>query len=104
MAYFIEGVEYTKEEFDALKDIIKNSPESTFETIYRLNHETRTYEAFERTEEEKVQWYVDEVLIKGLSIDEVPTEYREAVQAMLPVDPEQEVIDSIMEEVSGYEY
>ena len=100
------GVEITSEEKAQLEAIIASKPADTLESIYRLFAETMQYEPFVRTHEETVQWYVEQVN-SGMSLDEVPEDYRAEVEAQVnptEPDPEQAVVDSIMQEVSSYGY
>lgn len=104
MAYFIDGIPYDESKYQELKEVIDDRPINTFETVYRLNHETKMYEAFERTEEEKVDWFVEIVELGTITIDEVPEEYKEAVEARIPISEEEQWANEIMEEVSEYGY
>ena len=63
--------------------------------------------AFTRTHEETVQWYVEQVNNGEMTLEEVPEDYRAEVEAQVNLtepDPEQAVVDSIMQEVSSYGY
>lgn len=101
------GVEITAEEKAQLEAVISAKPADTLESVYRLSAETEQYEAFSRTHEETVQWYVEQVNSGEITLDEVPEDYRAEVEAQLnptEPDPEQAVVDSIMQEVSSYGY
>lgn len=95
--------EITKEEYDSLMDTILNKPVDTWESVYELR-ESGMYEPRERTEEEKVEWYVQLVLAGTITIEEVPAEYRSQVEAMMPVSEEEQWAKEIMSEVSEYGY
>ena len=101
------GVEITQEEKAKLEAVIASKPADTLESIYRLSAETNQYEPFERTHEETVQWYVEQVNNVEMTLEEVPDDYRAEVEAqenLTEPDPEQAVVDSIMQEVSSYGY
>lgn len=83
MAYFVDSVPYEESEYLEIKKIIQNKPVDTFETVYRFNHETKMYEGFERTEEEKVTWYAEIVEIGTITLEEVPEEYYKEVSAIV---------------------
>lgn len=100
------GVEITAVEKAQLEAVIAAKPVDTLESVYRMSAETGQYEPFTRTHEETVQWYVEQVN-SGITIDEVPESYRAEVEAQInptEPDPEQAVVDSIMQEVSSYGY
>lgn len=100
-------VEITEQEKTELQLVIDSKPEDTLEYIYRLSATTNQYEPFERTHEETVVWYVDKVNSGKMTLDEVPEDYRAEVEAQVNLtepDPEQAVVDSIMQEVSSYGY
>ena len=100
------GVEITSEEKAQLEAIIASKPADTLESVYRLSAETEQYEPFARIHEETVQWYVEQVN-SGMALDEVPEDYRAEVEAQVnptEPDPEQAVVDSIMQEVSSFGY
>ena len=100
------GVEITSEEKAQLEAVIASKPADTLESVYRLFAETMQYEPFARIHEETVQWYVEQVN-SGMALDEVPEDYRAEVEAQVnptEPDPEQAVVDSIMQEVSSYGY
>ena len=78
------GVEITMAMHSELSEKINNKPEDTLEAIYRLSNETETYVACERTHEETVDWYVEKVSVGEMTIEEVPEDYRSAVEAKLP--------------------
>lgn len=95
------------EDYDALMEVIKNKPVDTLESVYRLSNETGMYEPFERTEEEKIQWYIQVVSAGTVALEDVPEEYRTEVEAQAQAQEdsnEQEVFDGIMQEVSEYGY
>ena len=101
------GVEITPEEKAQLEAVIASKPADTLESVYRLSAETEQYEPFARTHEETVQWYVEQVNSGEMTLDEVPEDYRAEVEAQVnptEPDPEQAVVDSIMQEVSNYGY
>lgn len=83
MAYFIDSIEYTEEEYNELRKIINNRPMDTFETVYFLNHDTKMYEGRDRTHDEVVDWYVQVVQIGTVKLEEVPEEYRTEVESRL---------------------
>lgn len=95
--------EITKEEYDSLMDTILNKPVDTWESVYFLA-ESGVYEPRERTEEEKVEWYLQLVLADEIYLEEVPMMYRAEVASRLPISEEEQWANEIMEEVSGYEY
>ena len=101
------GVEITPDEKAKLEAVIASKPADTLESVYRLSAETEQYEPFARTHEETVQWYVEQVNSGEMTLDEVPEDYRAEVEAQVnptEPDPEQAVVDSIMQEVSSYGY
>lgn len=101
------GVEITPDEKAQLESVIAAKPADTLESVYRLSAETMQYEAYPRTHEETVTWYVEQVNSGEITLDEVPEEYRADVEAQVnqtEPDPEQAVVDSIMQEVSSYGY
>ena len=101
------GVEITPEEKAQLEAVIASKPDDTLESVYRLSAETEQYVACPRTHEETVQWYVEQVNSGEMTLDEVPEDYRAEVEAQVnptEPDPEQAVVDSIMQEVSSYGY
>lgn len=90
------GVEITEEKHNELSEKIKNRPADTLEAVYRLSNETETYVACERTHDETVDWYVQEIVAGNITIEDVPEEYKEEVTAKLPtpeVDRYQEGYD-----------
>ena len=100
-------MEITAEEKTQLEAVIASKPEDTLESIYRLYAETEQYEPFARTHEETVAWYVEKVNSGEMTLEEVPEDYRAEVEAQVNLtepDPEQAVVDSIMQEVSSYGY
>lgn len=100
------GVEITPEEKAQLEAVIASKPADTLESVYRLS-ESGQYVAFARTHEETVQWYVEQVNSGEMTLEEVPDDYRAEVETQVnptEPDPEQAVIDSIMQEVSSYGY
>lgn len=96
--------EITPEKHAELDYRIKNAPVDTFESVYYLDAETETYLPRERTEEEKVDWYVQIVQAGTVALEDIPEEYRAEVEKRLPVSEEEQWAKEIMEEVSGYEY
>lgn len=101
------GVEITDEEKAQLEAVIAAKPADTLESVYRLSAETEQYEPFTRTHEETVQWYVERVSSGEMTLEEVPEDYRAAVEAKItPTEPdtEQKVVNSILDEVSSYGY
>lgn len=101
------GVEITPEEKAQLEAVIESKPADTLESIYRLSAETDQYEPFARTHEETVAWYVEQVGSGEMTLEEVPEDYQSEVEAQVNLtepDPEQAVVDSIMQEVSSYGY
>ena len=100
------GVEITPEEKAQLEAVIASKPADTLESVYRLS-ESGQYVAFARTHEETVQWYVEQVNSGEMTLEEVPDDYRAEVETQVnptEPDPEQAVVDSIMQEVSSYGY
>ena len=90
------GVEITEEKHTELSEKIKNRPQDTLESIYRLSNETEEYVPCKRTHEEIVDWYVQEIVAENITIEDVPEEYKEEVTAKLPtpeVDPYQQGYD-----------
>lgn len=104
MTYSVDGILYTEEEYNELMKVISDRPVNTFETVYRFNHETKMYEGFERTEEEKIDWFVEVVSLGTVKLEEVPVEYRAEVENRLPVSEEEQWAKDIMNEVSEYGY
>lgn len=80
--------EITEEKYNQLMTVIKAKPDDTLEKAYYLSAETETYQERETTHDEKVNWYVSAVLSEQMTIEEVPTEYRQEVETALP-QPEQ---------------
>lgn len=90
------GEKIEPEEHARLDAVIKAKPEDTLETVYRLSNETETYVPCERTHDETVDWYVQEIGNGNITIDDVPEEYKKEVEAKLPtpeVDRYQEGYD-----------
>lgn len=83
------GVEITEEKHTELSDKIKNKPQDTLESIYRLSNETEEYVPCDRTHEETVDWYVEKVSGGEMTLEEAPTEYQSDVEAKLstPIEP-----------------
>ena len=79
--------EITAEEYNNILSVIANKPEDTLESIYRLSAETNQYEAFTRTHDETVEWYVQKVTSGEMPIDEVPEDYKAEVEAQIPTEP-----------------
>ena len=101
------GEAITAEKHAELSETIKNKPENTFKSVYRLSAETEQYLPCERTHEETVAWYVEKVNSGEMTLEEVPEDYRLEVETQVnptEPDPEQAVVDSIMQEVSSYGY
>lgn len=80
------AVEITREEYDILIGKIMQKPKDTLEAVYLLSAEAGEYIAYERTHEETVQWYQEKVY-SGMSIEEVPEEYRAEVQVIVTPEP-----------------
>lgn len=95
--------EITKEEYDALMAVIQGKPEDSSESVYELK-ESGMYEPRERTEDEKIDWYLQLVQAGTIPIEEVPEEYKAEVEAQMPVSEEEQWANEIMQEVSNYEY
>lgn len=95
--------EISQEEYNSLMEVIQDKPVDTFESVYELR-ESGMYEPRERTEEEKVDWYVQIVQAGTITLEEVPTEYRAEVESRMPVSEEEQWAKEIMEEVSEYGY
>lgn len=90
------GVEITEAKHIELSEKIKNKPQDTLEAIYRLSNEIEEYVPCERTHDETVDWYVQEIVAGNITIENVPEEYKEEVTAKLPtpeVDRYQEGYD-----------
>ena len=95
------AVEITEEKYNQLIEIIQNKPDNTLDATYYLSDTTETYISKEPTYDEKVIWYVSAVTTEQLAIEEVPEEYREAVEENLPITPEQEFVNRLLEEVNA---
>lgn len=80
-------IEISDEEYSYLMEVVSNKPEDTLESIYRLSAETNQYEAFTRTHDETVKWYVQKVTNGEMTIDEVPEDYKSEVEARIPTEP-----------------
>ena len=80
-------IEISETEYNSLMGVIQNKPEDTLESIYRLSVETNQYEPFTLTRKETVDWYVQKVASEEMTLDEVPTEYKEEVEALIPSEP-----------------
>lgn len=80
--------EISEEEYNNILSIIKSKPDDTLESIYRLSAETNQYEAFARTHDETVEWYVQKIMSEEMTIDEVPTDYREEVNSIVNPTPQ----------------
>lgn len=90
------GVEITEAKHTELSEKINTKPQDTLESVYRLSNETETYVPCERTHDETVDWYVQEIVAENITIKDVPEEYKEEVTAKLPtpeVDRYQEGYD-----------
>ena len=92
--------EITKEEYDSLMAVIQNKPVDTWESVYYLDAETESYLPRERTEEEKVDWYLMVVQMGTVALEDIPQEYRTEVKARLPKTEAEE----LLEEVANYDY
>ena len=79
----------------------REAPENTYESVYYFDWETETYLPRERTEAEKVDWFVQVVQIGTVKLEDVPAEYKTEVESRLPVSEEQKLVDSIVAEVSN---
>ena len=102
-----ECIEITLEEKSHLESVIDAKPADTLESVYRLSAETEQYEPYQRTHEETVAWYAEQVNGGEMTLDEVPDDYLSEVEAQVNLtepDTEQDVVDSIMQEVSSYGY
>ena len=84
----VNGVEITEAKHTELSEKIKNKPQDTLESIYRLSNETEEYVACKRTHEETVDWYVEKVSGGEMTLEEVPDDYRAEVEAKLPTPEE----------------
>lgn len=82
-----KGVEITAEEKAQLEAVIASKPADTLESVYRLSAETEQYEPCQRTHEETVQWYVEQVNSGEMTLDEVPEDYRAEVEAIITPQP-----------------
>lgn len=82
------GEEITAENHAELSETIKTKPADTLESVYRLSNETEQYVACERSHEETVDWYVEKVSGGGITLEEVPEDYRAEVEAKLPTPTE----------------
>ena len=80
-------IEIFESEYNSLMEVIRNKPEDTLESIYILSAETNQYEAFTRTHDETVEWYVQNVINGEITIDEVPVDYKAEVEAQIPTEP-----------------
>ena len=78
------GVEITEAKHTELSEKIKNKPQDTLESVYRLSNEIEEYVPCERTHEETVDWYVQEIVVGNITIEDVPEEYRSEVESKLP--------------------
>ena len=90
------GVEISEEKYHTLIAEMDNKPQDTLESVYRLSNKTEKYIACERTHDEIVDWYVQEIVDGNITIEDVPEEYKEEVTAKLPtpeVDPYQQGYD-----------
>ena len=83
-----ECIEITEDEYNGFLSIVLNKPKDTLESIYRLSAETYQYEAFVRTHNETVEWYVQKVTSGEMTIKEVPEDYKAEVEAQIPSEPE----------------
>lgn len=82
------GVEITEAKHTELSEKIKTKHEDTLEAVYRLYNETEEYVPCERTHEETVDWYVEKVSGREMTLEEVPEEYRAEVESKLPTPTE----------------
>ena len=82
------GVEITEAKHTELSEKIKNKPQDTLESVYRLSNEIEEYVPCERTHEETVDWYVEKVSVGEMTIEEVPEVYKAEVEAKLPTPTE----------------
>lgn len=89
--------EITKGEYDILLAVIQGGPEDTFESVYELK-ESGIYEARERSEDEKIDWFVQVVQIGTVALEDVPEEYRSEVKSR--IEPEQNYSDDYL---AGYD-
>ena len=84
----VNQIEISESEYDSLMEVIRSKPEDTLESIYRLSAETNQYEAFARTHDETVEWYVQKVTSGEMVIEEVSEDYKSEVEAQIPTEPE----------------
>ena len=77
---------------------LKNATEITEEEYYQLMAEFEARQA-------KIADYVEKIKAGEITLEEVPTEYRTEVEAIInvpePVDPKQALIDEIIAEVNA---
>ncbi len=90
----------TYEKYEELRHKFQSAPEDTFESVYYFDWEIESYLPRERTESEKVDWYLMVVQMETVALEDVPTEYRAEVKARLPKTEAEE----LLEEVSNYDY
>lgn len=80
----IGSEEITEEKYKELQTKIQSKPEDTLEQKYLLDDSTEEYKAFNTTHEEKVNWYVNAVVIGDMALSDVPSEFKAEVEAMMP--------------------
>lgn len=78
------GVEITEEKYDEIMSVIQSHPDDTLDVHYYLSAETESYVGRETTHAEKVDWYVNAVMAGTMTIEDVPEDYREEVEAKQP--------------------
>lgn len=83
------ATEISGEKYNQIMAVIQTHPEDTLETKHYLSAETETYVGRETTHAEKVDWYVSAVLTEQMTIDGVPSEYKEEVKANLPQEEQE---------------
>lgn len=78
------GTEITEEKYNEIMSVIQNHLDDTLDMHYYLSAETEAYVGRETTHEEKVDWYAREVMAGAMTIEVVPEDYREEVEAKQP--------------------
>lgn len=74
----------TQEEHEKLGEIMTSKPEDTLEQKYVLDAETELYKTVETTYEDKVKWYLESIKSEEMTIDEVPWDFKDDVELLLP--------------------
>lgn len=75
------------EKYEELDKKLNNIPKRTLDFKYQLSNKTEEYIRVETNHDEKVQWYVNAVLNDTITLDEVPEDFIDEVNALISEEP-----------------